>query len=189
MKHPVLILNLDYQAFDIWEWQHAISKLLCCKNVGPVYNENGMISYNKKIRDGSGNEYDLPAILILKKYIKTKNHLATYTKFNIYARDLGYCQYCGIKTTPQNRTIDHIIPRSKWKDYKCDFLLSSFENVVTCCTQCNIKKGDSIPKHANMNLLNIPRKITRLQAYKNKLIMLPNKPKQWHPYLKDKNVI
>ena len=52
------------------------------------------------------------------------------------------CQYCGGE--PQQLTVDHVIPRSKGGP-------SSWDNVVTCCAPCNRRKGDRLPKHANMH--------------------------------------
>jgi 5-methylcytosine-specific restriction endonuclease McrA len=77
------------------------------------------------IRDGSGNEYDLPAVVILKEYIGNHNHVAPYTKSNIYARDLGICQYCGTETNPNNRSIDHVMPRASFNQKRYSFKLSS----------------------------------------------------------------
>lgn len=188
MKYPVLILNLDYQPFDIWDWQHSISKLLCSNSVDPVYDDNGMVKYDRIIRDGQGNEYELPAVLILREFIKAHGGMAPYTKMNIYARDLGVCQYCGDMVHPRDRTIDHVIPRAHWNPRRYHFKLSSFENVVTACSQCNKYKRNRTPQQAGMSLIRKPIRISRAQAYKNKLHMLKNKPVQWNPYLKVKNV-
>ena len=184
MKNLVLILNADYSPFDIWDWKHAISKLLCSNSVDAVYNDNGMVKYDKIIRDGQGNEYDLPAVLVLKEYIKAHSGKAPYTKLNIYARDMEICQYCGEFTVPGHRTIDHVIPRAHWNPRRYHFKLSSFENVVTACTKCNRYKRNRTPQQAGMKLINKPIRISRLQSYKNKLLMLKNKPDQWGPYLK-----
>ena len=87
MKYPVLILNLDYTPFDIWDWQHAITKYLCTNSVEAIYKEDGMIKYDRILRDGKGNNYDQPAVLRLTQYIKAHGGPAPYTKINIYARD------------------------------------------------------------------------------------------------------
>ena len=188
MSYNVLILNIDYTPFDIWEWQKAISKLLCSNSVKPVYNNNGMVKYNKIVRDGQGNEYDLPAVLQLSYYVDVHTGYAPYSKQNIYARDLLICQYCG-KFIIENkeRTVDHVIPRHKWDSRKRSFKLSSFENVVTACSFCNKKKGNNTPNEAGMKLLNKPRKISRIKLYQNKLNIIKNKPHQWLEYLRVKN--
>ena len=188
MKYPVLILNLDFTPFDIWDWQHSISKLLCTNSVEMIYNDNGAVIYDHIVRDGKGNEYDLPAVLVLTKYIKAHAGKAPYTKMNIYARDLGVCQYCGDPTKPGHRTIDHVIPRAHWNPRRFHFKLSSFENVVTACSPCNKLKRNRTPQQAGMQLIRKPRTISRVQAYTNKLSMIKHKPVQWRPYLKVVNV-
>jgi len=183
MSYPVLVLNIDNTPFDIWNWQKTMTKLFG-NSVNPIYNSDGtIIKHDKVIRDGKGNHYDLPAIVVLKEYIGTHNQMAPYTKMNIYARDKGMCQYCGKETNPSNRSIDHVIPRAHWNPRRYTFKLSSFENVVTCCRSCNLKKRNRTPQQASMQLICKPGKITRAQAYKNKLSMLTHMPELWKPYL------
>jgi hypothetical protein len=195
-KYSVLILNLDLQPYDIWEWEHAMTKLLCKNCVEPVYDENGVVKYDKVIRDGQGNEYELPAVLVLNTYRSAHNGLAPYSKRNIYARDLEICQYCGKKVREGDLTIDHVIPRDHWNPRRFSFRLSSFENVVTACGACNKKKANRTPRQANMSLIpdkdgkpKKPRTITRAQAYANKRALLAhNEPDQWKPFLKELDV-
>jgi 5-methylcytosine-specific restriction endonuclease McrA len=183
MKWQVLVLNIDFQPYDIWDWQHSMSKLLCTDSVRALYDENGMIRYDDTIRDGRGNVYELPAILVLTEYMSCHSGQAPYTKMNIFARDLFVCQYCGELTTPNNRSVDHVIPRAHWNFRRYHFKLSSFENVVTCCSACNKHKRNRTPNQAGMQLIRKPKRISRAQAYKNKLSLLKNKPVQWLPYL------
>lgn len=184
MKYPVLILNQNYQPFDIWSWQKTMSKLLGSHSILPVYTSEGdIVKYDRKIRDGQGNMYDLPAVVVLKKYIGIHHGLASYSKINVYARDYFQCQYCGHHTTPTDRSIDHIIPRSQFNPKKYKFKLSSFENVVTCCRSCNLKKRNRTPQQANMFLIRKPIKPLRSQVYQNKLSIITPHPEQWNPYL------
>lgn len=183
MKYPVLILNKDYQPFDVWPWQKAMAKWLGKDGVEPLYNEGGMIKHDAIIRDGKGNEYEIPAILILKKYVSEHSKPAAYSKSNIYARDLGVCQYCGQHVHPSNRTVDHVIPRAHWNPKRYSFKLNSFENIVTSCKPCNQAKKNRTPGQAGMKLLRQPKKCTRAQLYYNKLAMQTHIPSQWKDYL------
>ena len=161
-----------------------MSKLLGSQSITPIYNQDGtIIKYDKIIRDGKGNLYDLPAVVILKEYVGSHNRYAPYTKMNIYARDMGVCQYCGDETNPHNRSIDHVIPRAHWNPRRYTFKLSSFENVVTSCRTCNLKKRNRTPQQAGMELIRKPTRITRAQAYKNKLSMITSKPIEWEMFL------
>ena len=182
-KYDVLILNQDYSPYDIWTWQHAMSKFLCTDSVMAVYNTEGMVKYDRLIKDGSGNLYEQPAVLVLTKQQSAHSGKAPYTKQNIYARDMGHCQYCGDFVAPNHRTIDHVIPRAHWNPPRYHFRLSSFENIVTACDPCNKQKRNRTPQQANMTLIRKPRNISRVEAYHNKQAMKLNKPVQWAPYL------
>ena len=54
------------------------------------------------------------------------------------------CAYCGSSVNP---TIDHIIPRSKWRVYNIRRrILDNESNKVIACVSCNQKKGSMSPK-------------------------------------------
>ena len=53
----------------------------------------------------------------------------------LFARDGWRCVYCGDGTT--RLTLDHVVPRSRGGD-------SVWENVVTACGPCNLRKGDRL---------------------------------------------
>ncbi|MBI4828246.1 MAG: HNH endonuclease [Nitrospinae bacterium] len=59
------------------------------------------------------------------------------------------CQYCGGRHT--ELTIDHVVPRSQDG-------VSAWENVVTACRRCNLKKGSRTLTEAGMRLLRPPSK-------------------------------
>ncbi|MEK0189640.1 HNH endonuclease, partial [Microcoleus anatoxicus] len=63
--------------------------------------------------------------------------------------DAHSCQYCSY--TGDDLTLDHVIPRSRGGG-------ESWENLVTACMRCNVKKGSRTPKEAGMLLRYPPRK-------------------------------
>src|SRR6187551_923320 len=64
-----------------------------------------------------------------------------FTRFNVFLRDQFECQYCG---DPKDLTFDHVIPRSKGGR-------TTWENVVTACSPCNLNKGGRMPNQAKMH--------------------------------------
>ncbi len=76
----------------------------------------------------------------LKTYIKPARHPA-FTRFNVFLRDRFECQYCG---DPKDLTFDHVIPRSRGGR-------TTWENVVTACSPCNLQKGGRLPAQAGMH--------------------------------------
>ena len=185
MSYPVLVLNMDFSPYDVWNWQKTMVKLLTTNSIAPIYNNDGsIIKHDMLIRDGGGNEYELPQIVVLKEYIKNSNDKATYTKGNIYARDKNICQFCGELTTPNNRSVDHIIPRANYNPKRYTFKLSSYLNVVCCCRPCNLKKRNRTPAKAGMTLIRRPTHPTRSYIYKCKLSLIENVPTEWLAYIK-----
>lgn len=103
-----------------------------------------------------------PLVVRLKRYIKMPRSLREAISPRVlFARDNNTCQYCGkhqSKLKGNNPlTIDHIQPKSKDGPHH-------WENVVTACYVCNIKKRDRTPLQANMKFVDL---------YKNKS---PKKP-------------
>ena len=76
----------------------------------------------------------LPSVVSLKTYIRPSRRPA-FTRFNVFLRDEFECQYCG---DPNDLTFDHVVPRSKGGR-------TTWENVVTACSPCNLTKGGRMP--------------------------------------------
>jgi 5-methylcytosine-specific restriction endonuclease McrA len=71
------------------------------------------------------------------------------TNTALFARDRHICLYCGNSYGRYELTRDHVLPVSKHgKDI--------WENVVSACLSCNLRKGNRTPQQANMPLLAVP---------------------------------
>lgn len=53
----------------------------------------------------------------------------------IHARDGGVCFYCLRRIGPEMQCLDHVIPRAKLGP-------NSYRNLVSCCRECNSRKGE-----------------------------------------------
>ena len=92
----------------------------------------------------------VPTVLIAVGFKKMPMKFLRPTKENIYRRDEGKCQYTNKKLSKNESSLDHIIPKSrKGKD--------TFENLVLCSKEVNLKKGNRTPKEAGLKLLKQPR--------------------------------
>jgi 5-methylcytosine-specific restriction endonuclease McrA len=140
----VLLLNASEEILQFIEWKRAISLLFSGKAEPPYNYEHGY-----EIPHSSGIFY-LPAAIRLKNYIFVPPCKAVLTRKNIHRRDNCSCQYCGVKLDPSSISIDHVIPRSRGGR-------NTWENLVSCCRNCNTKKSNRTPKEANMKLLCSPR--------------------------------
>ena len=95
--------------------------------------------------------YAIPEVIALRGYNRIPVSEIKFTRRNIYEH-YGYCCcYCGRKFQTSDLNLEHIIPRSRGGQ-------SSWNNVVTSCIACNIRKGDSLPEEAGMKLLMQPSK-------------------------------
>jgi 5-methylcytosine-specific restriction endonuclease McrA len=71
------------------------------------------------------------------------------TNVALFARDRALCLYCGNHFHRGELTRDHVLPVSKGGR-------DEWENVVTACWSCNVRKGGRTPQQANMPLLAVP---------------------------------
>jgi 5-methylcytosine-specific restriction endonuclease McrA len=53
----------------------------------------------------------------------------------IHARERGQCFYCMRRTTPTVQCLDHVVPQARLGR-------NSYRNLVSCCIECNTRKGD-----------------------------------------------
>ena len=134
--HPALVLNADfrplsYYPLSLWPWQETI-KAVFLDRVDVVS------TYDQVVRSPSF-EMPLPSVVALKSYV-TQDRAPAFTRFNLFLRDAFSCQYCG---HGEELTFDHVIPRSRGGR-------TSWENIVTACAPCNLRKGGRTPKEAQM---------------------------------------
>jgi 5-methylcytosine-specific restriction endonuclease McrA len=71
------------------------------------------------------------------------------TNVALFARDRMLCLYCGSHFHRGELTRDHVQPVSRGGR-------DEWENVVTACWSCNVRKGGRTPQQANMPLLAVP---------------------------------
>lgn len=95
--------------------------------------------------------FAVPKTIILTRYEKLPRPKAHFSRRTLLKRDGGVCQYCGCKCNPDDWTVDHVVPRSHGG-------LTTWENCVVCCVECNRKKANRTPRQANMKLMKEPRK-------------------------------
>jgi 5-methylcytosine-specific restriction endonuclease McrA len=142
---PALVLNADYRPLSYfplstWSWQETI-KAIFLDRVLPLCH------YDRVIRSPSA-VHRLPSVVALKQYIP-QNRRPPFTRFNVFLRDCFSCQYCGGAHHTSELTFDHLVPRSRGGR-------TSWDNVVTACTRCNLTKGSRLPQECGMRPLSRP---------------------------------
>jgi 5-methylcytosine-specific restriction endonuclease McrA len=115
----------------------------------------------------------LPSVVRLIRRFRRFRREVRYSKQNIFARDQWTCQYCGERRPTNELTQDHVFPRAQGGR-------TCWENVVTCCTDCNTRKANRTPAQAGMKLISRPRKPAWLPMF---VINLgPRVPPAWKDY-------
>lgn len=157
----ILVLNADYLPINVTTFKQAF-KLVWKGKAEIIEDEGNILETNVKT-------YSKPSVIRLIKYVYVPHRKIILSRENIFKRDNNKCGYCG---TNKDLTLDHIKPRSKGG-------LNTWENLVTCCFPCNLKKGDRTPEQANMKLNIKPFRPNPFyfisQIYQNK--------EDWKPYL------
>jgi 5-methylcytosine-specific restriction endonuclease McrA len=143
---------------SLWSWQDAIKAV--------VLNRVNIIAhYDRSVRSPRC-EMRLPSVISLKEYIPRARRPA-FTRFNVFLRDVFACQYCGERLPTHELTFDHIVPRSRGGK-------TTWENVVTACAECNLRKGNRMPEHSGMRPLAVPFEPTTHQLQQNGRAFPPN---------------
>ncbi|MBF2077967.1 MAG: HNH endonuclease [Synechococcales cyanobacterium T60_A2020_003] len=134
----VLVLNASYEPLNITSWRRAI--VLLIKGKAEQVEHNGKIVYA---------DFPLPTVIRLRHYVRVPYKEIPLTRRNILHRDGHSCQYCGY--SGDDLTLDHVVPRSRGGN-------DTWENIVTACVRCNVKKGNRTPREANMLLRHAPHR-------------------------------
>jgi 5-methylcytosine-specific restriction endonuclease McrA len=163
----VLLLNISYEPLKIIHWERAITMLFLGKV--EVIEE-----YNLEVHSVSFT-FKLPSVVRLLKMIKKNKGQVKFSRQNIYARDHYRCQYCGGRFQTEDLTYDHILPKSRGGK-------TAWENIVTCCMECNRKKGVRTPREASMTLVRKPVRPTWIPAVRI-TIGFREVPQTWRDYL------
>jgi len=134
----VLVLNADYTPLNVTDMRRGF--ILVIKGKAEVLKQD-----TRKIVTTVG-EFVRPLIIRLLNYVRFHTSPLKLNRKRIYKRDNNECVYCGNK---KHLTIDHVLPRSRGGK-------NSWTNLVTCCSPCNIKKGNKTPEEAGMKLRQKP---------------------------------
>ncbi len=168
--HPALVLNADYRPLSyyplsLWSWQDAV-KAVFLDRVDIV------AEYDREVHS-PGFSMKLPSVISLKTYVHANRHPA-FTRFNLFLRDNFQCQYCG---STSELTFDHLLPRSRGGK-------TTWDNIITACSTCNLRKGGKLAKHANMSPRHMPYRPTIYDLQNNGRRFPPNYlHESWMDYL------
>ena len=160
----VLVLNNDFTPVSVTNLVRGFNLVFKGKAEVLEHYESDPIVTDKKV-------YKRPSVIRLLKYVVLPFKKLKPTRENIFRRDAMTCLYCPSK---KDLTIDHVHPRSRGG-------LNTWENLATCCTKCNCKKGDKTIEEAKMTLRHRPFKPGYAYFIKN----IARVTDQWTSYIPD----
>ena len=124
---PVLVLNASYDPVNITRARRAL--VLLIKGVAVIEE-----AHDRFVHIG----LQLPCVIRLRQYRRLPSRIQTLSRKNILVRDGYLCQYCGDKFLSNELELEHVIPRAQGG-------LSTWENLVAACRDCNARKADRTP--------------------------------------------
>ena len=163
----VLLLNITYEPLKLIGWKKAITLL----TLGKV---EVIEEYGREIHSVTFT-IKLPAVVRLLQMVRRPKNPVRFSRQNIYARDRYHCQYCGDKFASEELTYDHVTPKSRGGR-------TQWENIVTCCVNCNRQKGGRTPSEASMRLIKNPMRPTWVPSIRI-AIEVHRIPENWRDYL------
>ena len=162
----VLVLNASYEPLNVTSVRRA--HVLVFKGKAEVIEE-----LDKPLHSAS-DTYPWPHVIRLVQYVRVPRAVQRkISRRALFARDGWRCVYCG--TTAGRLTLDHVVPRSRGGT-------SVWENVVTSCAPCNMRKGNRLPHEIEMPLRRPPRAPAPVLFIR---LAAPNIPHGWRQYLPD----
>ena len=139
-----LLLNASFQPLQVISWQKALHLFFSGKVEIVEASDQVVRSVSLTIR--------MPLVIRLIKFVpmQARKNIVRFSRTNVFLRDQYTCQYCGGQPPIPQLTLDHIIPVVKQGP-------KTWENLVTACRPCNLKKGGRTPEEARMKLLKSPK--------------------------------
>ncbi len=127
----VLVLNASYEPLNVCTVRRA--HVLVFKGKAEILEE-----HEQPLHSATAT-FKRPHVIRLVHYVRVPRTVQRkISRRALFARDGWRCVYCG---SGGRLTLDHVVPRSRGGD-------SVWENVVTSCAPCNLRKGDKLRETA-----------------------------------------
>jgi len=153
-----LVLNRNYFAVHISNWQKAVSLLYqghaeaIDENL-QAYNFEDWVELTKMMEHNAKGfvhtttmRVAVPEVIRLTRYDRLPRQEVKFTRKNIYSHYKNRCCYCAEQFSTKELNLDHVVPKSKGGT-------TTWDNIVLSCIDCNTKKDDKTPAQAGMKLL------------------------------------
>lgn len=166
------------QCLVLAPWMHPIQAIDWEEAVTLVYlRKADALEHHDAHVSSPSVTIQLPAVLRLRAMTARLKTDVKFSRVNVYTRDGFRCQYCAKKRPMKSLNYDHVIPRARGGK-------TTWDNIVTSCLPCNLKKDCRTPEEAGMRLLKRPSKPKSLPL--TGTFIAPRAVSElWRPYLVD----
>lgn len=194
LSAPVLVLNRSFQPVRITTARHGFTLLYLGRaraldrSYEPHdFQEWAMLSRSPQASTHAPDDHEddeyigtprgkirVPRVLLLAGYNRVPHAPVRLSRRNIFLRDGFTCQYCNRRPGVRELNLDHVMPRSRGGR-------STWENLVTSCRTCNLRKGWATPEESGMPLRTRPTR----PGWSAALIMSAPRRRyaEWEPFL------
>jgi 5-methylcytosine-specific restriction endonuclease McrA len=168
LQRPTLVLNRNWQPVNVATVARAL--VLLWNESARVVDPHDYQLYTwadwSRLRPRADEPFiqavrfrlRVPEIVTLRGYDRLPVAHVTFSRRNMFKRDHNTCQYCGVQPGTAELTIDHVVPRAQGG-------VSSWENCVLACVNCNKRKAARTPEQAKMHLRHKPVRPTWKPLY------------------------
>jgi len=185
---PVLVLNRHYQPIHLTSVRRAFI-MLYLDQAHAVDREYRVFDFVRwSAQDATPQDLVLhttkkvfraPRVILLLTYERIPIGRVRFSRSNIFARDNHTCQYCHRQMKRAELNLDHVMPKSRGGR-------TSWENVVTSCVPCNLRKGNRTPEEARMHLARAasrPKWSALIRQPLQDTVQIDANFADWRPYL------
>ncbi len=160
----VLVLNASYEPLNVCTVRRA--HVLVFKGKAEVIEQ-----LEQPLR-AAASSFPWPHVIRLLHYVRVPRAIKRkISRRALFARDGWRCVYCG--HSGGRLTLDHVVPRSRGGE-------SVWENVVTACAPCNLRKGDRSLEESGLALPSTPKPPAPVLFIRLAAQRIPHR---WQPYL------
>jgi hypothetical protein len=181
---PVLVLNRNFDPIEVTSVRRALVLMYC--GGAQAFDEGELYDFELwreltprdevEVIPIIGGALRVPRVLHLARYERRPRLGVRLNRRNLMFRDGFECQYCQGRPGLAHLNMDHVFPRSRGGP-------TSWENLVTSCRTCNLRKGGRTPDEANMRLARKPVR-PRWSVATQITLRHPSPFREWVPFLK-----
>ena len=163
-----LVLNSAYMPVYRVSWMDTIGDLLKGRaEVVETYEGRTVSSGGgdldlpftfKALRTDQAGVWKVPSVIRFLTGAVFRKRKVKFNRHNVWLRDKGICQYCGVKTRMDSFTYEHVIPSSQGG-------VTTWMNIVVACSPCNHRKANRTPEQARMQLRRRPLRPVSLPGH------------------------